>query len=86
MAREGAEVAVLDRDRKRRKALAKKIGDKALAVACDVTDPTKRARGLRQGGVETFGGVDIVVSNAGAAWQGTIGKVDDENPAPSRSS
>ena len=28
--------------------------------------------------VSTFGGVDIVVSNAGAAWQGTIGHVDDE--------
>jgi NAD(P)-dependent dehydrogenase (short-subunit alcohol dehydrogenase family) len=27
--------------------------------------------------VETFGGVDIVVSNAGAAWQGRIGEVDD---------
>jgi NAD(P)-dependent dehydrogenase (short-subunit alcohol dehydrogenase family) len=25
----------------------------------------------------TFGGVDIVVSNAGAAWQGTIGAVDE---------
>ena len=28
--------------------------------------------------VSKFGGVDIVVSNAGAAWQGTIGTVDDE--------
>jgi NAD(P)-dependent dehydrogenase (short-subunit alcohol dehydrogenase family) len=27
--------------------------------------------------VEAFGGVDIVVSNAGAAWQGRIGEVDD---------
>ena len=26
---------------------------------------------------ERFGGVDIVVSNAGAAWQGRIGEVDD---------
>ena len=26
---------------------------------------------------EQFGGVDIVVSNAGAAWQGRIGEVDD---------
>ena len=26
---------------------------------------------------EAFGGVDIVVSNAGAAWQGRIGEVDD---------
>ena len=27
--------------------------------------------------VEAFGGVDIVVSNAGAAWQGRIGEVDE---------
>ncbi|TAN79299.1 MAG: SDR family oxidoreductase, partial [Magnetospirillum sp.] len=27
--------------------------------------------------VERFGGVDVVVSNAGAAWQGTVGVVDD---------
>ena len=27
---------------------------------------------------ENFGGVDIVVSNAGAAWQGRIGEVDEE--------
>jgi NAD(P)-dependent dehydrogenase (short-subunit alcohol dehydrogenase family) len=28
--------------------------------------------------VESFGGVDIVVSNAGAAWQGRIGAVADD--------
>ena len=28
--------------------------------------------------VERYGGVDIVVSNAGAAWQGQIGEVADE--------
>ena len=27
---------------------------------------------------ETFGGLDILVSNAGAAWQGMIGEVDEE--------
>ena len=27
---------------------------------------------------EHFGGVDIVVSNAGAAWQGRIGEVDED--------
>ncbi|MBF0393472.1 MAG: SDR family oxidoreductase, partial [Alphaproteobacteria bacterium] len=27
---------------------------------------------------EVFGGVDVVVSNAGAAWQGRIGEVSDE--------
>src|SRR6185312_16127960 len=28
--------------------------------------------------VARFGGVDIVVSNAGAAWQGKIGEVDEK--------
>src|SRR5262249_61147219 len=28
--------------------------------------------------VAAFGGVDIVVSNAGAAWQGRIGEVDED--------
>ena len=27
--------------------------------------------------VATFGGVDIAISNAGAAWQGKIGEVDE---------
>jgi rhamnulose-1-phosphate aldolase/alcohol dehydrogenase len=77
MAKEGAEVAILDRDLEAAKAAAKKIGGKALAVECDVTDPMS-VRAAFDKVVSTFGGVDIVVSNAGAAWQGTIGKVDDE--------
>ncbi len=77
MAKEGAEVAILDRDLEAAKAAAKKIGGKALAVECDVTDP-KSVRAAFDAVVSAFGGVDIVVSNAGAAWQGTIGKVDDE--------
>ena len=77
MAKEGAEVAVLDRDLEAAKAVAKKIGGKALAVECDVTDP-KSVRKAFDAVVSAFGGVDIVVSNAGAAWQGTIGHVDDE--------
>ncbi|HTC84909.1 MAG TPA: bifunctional aldolase/short-chain dehydrogenase, partial [Rhizomicrobium sp.] len=77
MAKEGAEVAILDRDLEAAKAVAKKIGGKALAVECDVTDP-QSVRKAFDAVVSAFGGVDIVVSNAGAAWQGTIGKVDDE--------
>lgn len=77
MAKEGAEVAILDRDLDAAKTAAKKIGGKALAVACDVTDP-KSVRAAFDAVVSAFGGVDIVVSNAGAAWQGTIGQVDDE--------
>jgi rhamnulose-1-phosphate aldolase/alcohol dehydrogenase len=77
MAKEGAEVAILDRDLEAAKAVAKKIGGKALPVECDVTNP-QNVRAAFDAVVSAFGGVDIVVSNAGAAWQGTIGKVDDE--------
>ena len=77
MAKEGAEVAILDRDLEAAKAVAKKIGGKALAVECDVTQP-QSVRAAFDAVVSAFGGVDIVVSNAGAAWQGAIGHVDDE--------
>ena len=76
-AKEGAEVAILDRDLEAAKAVAKKIGGKALAVECDVTNP-QSVRAAFDAVVSAFGGVDILVSNAGAAWQGAIGKVDDE--------
>ncbi len=59
---------------------AKQIGKNALAIAMRRDRCRRGARGLRCGG-GAFGGVDIVVSNAGAAWQGTIGEVDDETLA-----
>ena len=77
MAKEGTEVAVLDRDLGAAQAVAKKIGGKALPVECDVTS-AQSVRAAFDAVVSAFGGVDIVVSNAGAAWQGTIGTVDDE--------
>ncbi|MEY4965056.1 MAG: hypothetical protein RL274_639 [Pseudomonadota bacterium] len=77
MAKEGAEVAILDRDLEAAKAVAKKIGGKALGIECDVTKP-QSVRAAFDSVVSAFGGVDIVVSNAGAAWQGAIGHVDDE--------
>jgi rhamnulose-1-phosphate aldolase/alcohol dehydrogenase len=71
---EGAEVAVLDLDGGRAEAVAKPLG--ALALACDVTqeDAVKAAF---ERVVEAYGGVDLVVSNAGAAPQGRIGDVAD---------
>jgi rhamnose utilization protein RhaD (predicted bifunctional aldolase and dehydrogenase)/NAD(P)-dependent dehydrogenase (short-subunit alcohol dehydrogenase family) len=74
-AAEGAAVAVLDRDADAAVAAAKPAG--GFAVACDVTDRAGvRAAFARI--VQRFGGVDIVVSNAGAAWQGRIGEVADD--------
>jgi rhamnose utilization protein RhaD (predicted bifunctional aldolase and dehydrogenase)/NAD(P)-dependent dehydrogenase (short-subunit alcohol dehydrogenase family) len=72
----GAEVALLDVDAGAAKAKARAIGSSALAVTCDVTDAVS-VRAAFDRIVETFGGVDIVVSNAGAAWQGRIGEVDE---------
>jgi rhamnose utilization protein RhaD (predicted bifunctional aldolase and dehydrogenase)/NAD(P)-dependent dehydrogenase (short-subunit alcohol dehydrogenase family) len=73
----GAEVALLDLDERAAKERARAIGGAALALACDVTDRTSVARAFEQV-VEAFGGADIVVSNAGAAWQGRIGEIDEE--------
>ena len=72
----GAEVALLDLDEHAAKEKAKAIGGAALAVGCDVTDAASVKHAFRNV-VEHFGGVDIVVSNAGAAWQGRIGEVDE---------
>src|SRR5205085_10878484 len=72
----GAEVALLDIDVGAAEAKARAIGASALAVACDVTDAGS-VRAAFDRVVEGFGGVDIVVSNAGAAWQGRIGEVEE---------
>jgi rhamnose utilization protein RhaD (predicted bifunctional aldolase and dehydrogenase)/NAD(P)-dependent dehydrogenase (short-subunit alcohol dehydrogenase family) len=73
----GAEVALLDLDEAAARAVARQIGGAALAVRCDVTDAAS-VRATFDRIAEVFGGVDIVVSNAGAAWQGRIGEVDEE--------
>ena len=64
-ATEGAAVAVLDLDPGRK------------GIACDVTD-AKSVKKAFEEVCERFGGLDIVVSNAGAAWQGRIGDVDEK--------
>ncbi|MGO9050129.1 MAG: bifunctional aldolase/short-chain dehydrogenase [Xanthobacteraceae bacterium] len=73
----GAEVAVLDVNPAAAREQAKKISASALPVECDVTDPASVRAAFDQLTAH-FGGVDIVVSNAGAAWQGRIGEVDED--------
>ena len=72
----GAEVALIDLDARAAKEKAATIGGAALALACDVTDAKSVAAAFDKV-VATFGGVDIAISNAGAAWQGRIGAVDE---------
>jgi len=75
LAGDGAAVALLDIDGEAAKKAAAAV--KGLGLACDVTKPEQVARGFAAV-CERFGGVDILVSNAGAAWQGRIGDVSDK--------
>ncbi|HEY5064685.1 MAG TPA: bifunctional aldolase/short-chain dehydrogenase [Xanthobacteraceae bacterium] len=70
----GAEVALLDVDLSAARDIAAAIGPTALALACDVTDALSVNVAFENLAAH-FGGVDLVVSNAGAAWQGRIGDV-----------
>ncbi len=70
----GAEVAVLDLAADAAAAVAVEFD--GLGVACDVTDAAAVGDAFARV-CATFGGVDIVVSNAGNAWQGEIGTVED---------
>jgi rhamnose utilization protein RhaD (predicted bifunctional aldolase and dehydrogenase)/NAD(P)-dependent dehydrogenase (short-subunit alcohol dehydrogenase family) len=71
---QGAEVALLDRDATGAKSAAKTLN--GIGIACDVTD-RRSVDAAFNAVVDAYGGVDILVSNAGAAWQGRIGEVDD---------
>lgn len=75
-ASEGAHVVALDLDGEKAAAIAKTAGNNSIGIACDITDPVS-VRAAFDKTVATFGGVDIVVSNAGAAWESPIATMDD---------
>lgn len=67
----GATVAVLDRD------VDKLRGQPALALQCDVVDAGAVERAVSTV-AEQFGGVDVVVNNAGIGAVGDVAANDDE--------
>ena len=71
----GAEIALIDRPGADAATAAASFG--GLGLDCDVTDRAAVSHVFDRI-AEHFGGVDIVVSNAGAVWQGRIGEVDEE--------
>ena len=75
-AREGAHVAVLDLDCKKANKVAKEAGNGAISMVCDVTKPSQIAAVFSKV-CDIFGGVDILISNAGSASQGAMGELDD---------
>jgi rhamnose utilization protein RhaD (predicted bifunctional aldolase and dehydrogenase)/NAD(P)-dependent dehydrogenase (short-subunit alcohol dehydrogenase family) len=70
----GAEAVLFDLDAPRARLAAARLG--ALGIGCDVTDPRSVAAAFNAV-IAAHGGMDIVVSNAGAAWQGRIADVGD---------
>jgi len=71
----GAEVILLDNNLERLKEVQSKIKD--LCIHCDVTNKKSVKNAFNQV-CEKFGGIDILVSNAGTAPGGSIGEVSDE--------
>ena len=61
---EGARVAIADLDQAKAKALADELGQACIAVHTDVADG-KSVEALFAAVTATFGGVDIIVNNAG---------------------
>ncbi len=81
LAREGAGVVVCARGASRLLEVATAIeaaGGAALAVPCDVTDPTAPVAVLEQA-TERFGRIDILVNNAGLAKPQKFLDVSDED-------
>ncbi|TIS30190.1 SDR family NAD(P)-dependent oxidoreductase, partial [Mesorhizobium sp.] len=67
---------VVDLDAARATEAAKKAGNGSIGVGADITDPAQM-RAAFDKAVAVYGGLDILVSNAGAAWEGRIGELDD---------
>ncbi len=60
----GASVVIVDRDAGDAELAAEKVGARAIGVGADVTDLEAMERSVEQA-VEQFGGLDLVVANAG---------------------
>lgn len=75
-AAQGAEVALLDLDAEAAHKVAAGIGRFALPVTCDVTDSAS-VRAAFDTVCARFGGVDVVVSNAGLARSGRMADLPD---------
>jgi NAD(P)-dependent dehydrogenase (short-subunit alcohol dehydrogenase family) len=62
----GASVAVVDLDAEQSREAAERIGERAIGIGADVTDHAAIMAAVAET-VERFGGLDVVVANAGIA-------------------
>src|SRR5262245_8889429 len=79
LARRGAQLVLLARREERLAEIARQIldqfGRRAVPVVGDVTDPQVRERAI-QTVVGEFGGLDILINNAGVAAHGRFASAD----------
>jgi NAD(P)-dependent dehydrogenase (short-subunit alcohol dehydrogenase family) len=76
LARRGARLILVDLDAAPLNALVAEIGeDNALSVACDVCD-LDAMQEAAAAGIDRFGGIDLVLANAGVASYGSVAAVD----------
>ncbi|MFQ5614434.1 MAG: SDR family NAD(P)-dependent oxidoreductase [Anaerolineae bacterium] len=80
LAEHGARLVISDLDEGPANDTAEAIragGGEAVALAGDVTDPDFPAA-IVQKAVDAFGGLDILINNAGFTWDGVIHKMSDK--------
>ncbi len=73
---EGAEVIIIDKDKNNIKELNKK--NKFQSYVCDVTNRSSVSNVFRDISL-VYGGIDIVISNAGSAFQQSIAEISDKD-------
>ena len=77
MLNEGASIMVADLNEALAKTVSEEFGEHASYVKVDVSDPAS-VEGMVIKTVETFGGLDIFVSNAGVAIAGSLDEMVPE--------
>ena len=70
----GAEIILLDYDLKKINEMQKNVKD--LCIHCDVTNKNSVVKAFKKI-CEIYGGIDILISNAGTAIGGSIAEIDD---------
>lgn len=73
----GANCILVDLDETRLKEAVSQLGQWHSTYGCDITQPGAATAAMNHA-IQTFGGLDILVSNAGSATGGSMLELDDE--------
>ncbi|NIZ62218.1 bifunctional aldolase/short-chain dehydrogenase [Sedimentitalea sp. CY04] len=73
----GADVFLVDQESEALQNALASLGGNHSGIALDITE-TNSANLAMEACIQEFGGIDILVSNAGAAWTGEMAELDDE--------